>query len=595
MLDTNILDPGIGKYFILSQLAIQYLLFCKKFLDETVTTLRESLCESQLENANLKKLNHENNNELLQLHKKFQQMETINEVVFPCSLCTKNFISNDMLNTHMKRKHGKNDEPDSCSRDKDRNLINAIKLELEIKQLKERLNVAEKSIHEKSVSNTVIEGNSIGVQIENRHEMKNVGIQSNLEEPKEKDEEEVRKSEILSELHCKLSEFEHWKEEEKLNNKKCIDDLQQKLQSVVETIDERTRKDEEVLRNIVSNALASVPVARSVGSSDKSSSPRIEDFQKILTETVSKMNEKNSEQLNDVVKKIQQSYEDKLSALEVEIHKQNENMAKTIAAKNQEVTRFSQNDAKSVLQKDVSKTSNGNEVGFVRKDIIQKAEDSRKKEAMKDERKAVDKKVVKENSNILKGFDEETTEDETSISEEESEDDEVSEVSQSSDVQSPEPIIKKPKPQKKPFERSDSIYMATVRYKSLGLPANQRRLTPSKKKEIVEKLEKNQEKLKSIYPNFYATRNKLKKVVEKLWKEKKPSKQPSKKSKPQKEDDFKIRLERILESPIHKPGGLIRPVPVPRKKVMFETPKTSQPSTSKGMYEDDTTSNASSF
>uniref|UniRef100_T1GUX9 C2H2-type domain-containing protein n=1 Tax=Megaselia scalaris TaxID=36166 RepID=T1GUX9_MEGSC len=113
MLDTNILDPGIGKYFILSQLAIQYLLFCKKFLDETVTTLRESLCESQLENANLKKLNHENNNELLQLHKKFQQMETINEVVFPCSQCTKNFISNDMLNTHMKRKHGKTEEPET--------------------------------------------------------------------------------------------------------------------------------------------------------------------------------------------------------------------------------------------------------------------------------------------------------------------------------------------------------------------------------------------------------------------------------------------------------------------------------------------------
>lgn len=97
-----------------------------------------------------------------------------------------------------------------------------------------------------------------------------------------------------------------------------------------------------------------------------------------------------------------------------------------------------------------------------------------------------------------------------------------------------------------------------------------------------------------MYPNFYATRNKLKKIVEKLWKDKKSKRSPKKPSPPQ-ENDFKMRLEKILESPIHKPGGLIRPVPVPRKKVMFETPKAPQPSTSKKMYDDETTSNASSF
>lgn len=397
MLDTNILDPGIGKYFILSQLAIQYLQFCKKFLDETVTTLRESLCESQMENANLKKLNHENNNELLQLHKKFQQMETINEVVFPCSLCTKNFISNDMLNTHMKRKHCKNDEPETCSRDKDRNLINAIKLELEIKQLKERLNVAEKSIKEKSSSNLIVpEGNSIGIQIENQSEMKNVGIQSNLEEHKEKDEEEGRRNELLSELHGKLSEFEHWKEEEKLNNKKCIDDLQQKLQSVVETIDQKTKKDEELLRDIVSNALASVPVAPpvSVGSSDKSNSPRMEDFQKILTETVSKLNEKNSEQLNEVVKKIQNSYEDKLTALEVEIHKQNEQLTKSIVVKEKISSKHAEPESISPKEK-VSKNA-----VFVKKDFVAK-----RIEENRNDKRVAERKLPIDNSKILKEFD----------------------------------------------------------------------------------------------------------------------------------------------------------------------------------------------
>lgn len=203
----------------------------------------------------------------------------------------------------------------------------------------------------------------------------------------------------------------------------------------------------------------------------------------------------------------------------------------------------------------------------------------------------------------------ETTEEETSQSEEESEE-ELSEETQVSEPEAEPPKPKKTKPQKKPFERNDSIYLATVRYKSLGLPANQKRLSSSRKKEIEDKLEKNQEKLKSvcltfflfsnifkyyfqIYPNFYATRNKLKKMVDKIWKEKKVKRSPKKSNPPQ--ENFKMRLERILESPVHKPGSIIKPIPVPRKKVMFDTPKPPIPSTSKRMYEEDTTSNASSF
>lgn len=96
----------------------------------------------------------------------------------------------------------------------------------------------------------------------------------------------------------------------------------------------------------------------------------------------------------------------------------------------------------------------------------------------------------------------ETTEDETSLSEEDTggEEDEASEdISElQPEPSKPQPVPKKPKPQVKPFERSDSIYLATVRYKSLGLPANQKRLSSSKKKEIVEKLAANSEKMKSV-------------------------------------------------------------------------------------------------
>lgn len=41
--EMNILDPNFVKFIRLNQLSTEYLLFCKKYLDSTVTTLKNDL------------------------------------------------------------------------------------------------------------------------------------------------------------------------------------------------------------------------------------------------------------------------------------------------------------------------------------------------------------------------------------------------------------------------------------------------------------------------------------------------------------------------------------------------------------------------
>jgi len=197
VLETHILDSGIAKYFVMSQYAIQYLICCRTYLDECVTDLKEAHSTAQEEIATLRKSLSESNNEVIQLHKKITQIEAIREVVYPCHLCPKNFISNEALNVHIGRKHRVASPPSLASgtgKDKDRDkdtdvhLINTIKMELEIKQLKERLNAAEKNIKERSTGSK---------RVSPRQEQRTVGIQSNLAEPKDKDEDsgQARRSE----------------------------------------------------------------------------------------------------------------------------------------------------------------------------------------------------------------------------------------------------------------------------------------------------------------------------------------------------------------------------------------------------------------
>ena len=172
--------------------------------------------------------------EILLLQKKLQKQEILHRKVYPCTRCTKNFISSELLSVHISRKHKHNEESKSIV-DKDSNLINTIKLELEIKQLKERLNNSEKEL----MDNRKIVVQECQKCIENSlKQFFHVGIQSNFE-VKEKDEKEndyIEKRDLQEILSSQLKQFEEWKIAEEQKNSSEILDLRTKLDKTIELL-----------------------------------------------------------------------------------------------------------------------------------------------------------------------------------------------------------------------------------------------------------------------------------------------------------------------------------------------------------------------
>ncbi|XP_034114334.1 cilium assembly protein DZIP1L isoform X1 [Drosophila albomicans] len=321
-LETHILDSGIAKYFIMSQYAIQYLLYCRTYLDENVGELREAHATAQQEIAKLRQSLGESNNEVIQLHKKITQIEAIREVVFPCHLCTKNFISNDALNVHIGRKHRvgtptTNLPGGSGSKDKDNDvqLINTIKMELEIKQLKERLNAAERNIKERSTSSrhhaSPRQDQSTGTT-----QVRTVGIQSNLAEYKEKDEhsseaigsEASERKEQLHGLAERLSNFEVWQTQLKQSNDQFIQDINHKLEDLSHALEQTKLRAESKITTVAAAT-----------TEDRVATPCLEDLERILSEKVAEIGKVSANKLEEVVYQLEMGYKEKLEALEREL------------------------------------------------------------------------------------------------------------------------------------------------------------------------------------------------------------------------------------------------------------------------------------
>lgn len=313
MLETHILDGGIAKYFVMSQYAIQYLLCCRTYLDESVGELREAHEVSQQEITKLRNLLSESNNEVVQLHKKITQIEAIREVVYPCHLCTKNFISNEALNVHIGRKHRVGTPSSNLAgstvreKDNDMQLINTIKMELEIKQLKERLNAAERNIKERSGSSKLQPQDQVITAMPMRH----VGIQSNLADYKEKDElsseaAESEASERKEQLHGlaeRLSSFEAWQAQLKQSNEDFIKGINQKLEDLTIAL-EQTKQH------------AETKAATPATAEDRVATPCLEDLERILTEKVAEIGKVSANKLEEVVQQLEVGYKEKLEALE---------------------------------------------------------------------------------------------------------------------------------------------------------------------------------------------------------------------------------------------------------------------------------------
>jgi zinc finger protein DZIP1 len=179
LLNNPILDPALTKYFFAAQLIIQYLTFCLQCLDQAVSDLHMSVYKMETEKQDAAKVIKKQNDDLNYLQKK------LNRVQHSCKKCSKTFVSEDMLDVHITRKHHRHQDDGTKEPDvvvKDMNLINTIKLELEVKHLKERLNNAEKVPSPRKAVCSCCCNNE---PRKNSHE---IGIQSNLGEQKEADD-----------------------------------------------------------------------------------------------------------------------------------------------------------------------------------------------------------------------------------------------------------------------------------------------------------------------------------------------------------------------------------------------------------------------
>lgn len=248
--------------------------------------------------------------EIAQLSKKLKRQEALNQPVFPCAKCTKNFVSAALLENHVQRKHPPVQE--SKDKDKDSNLINTIKLELEIKQLKEKLNITEKELTDVT-RKEVMECQKCKANAERMFQ--NVGIQSNFEE-KEKDD--VEKEVIYEMFNNQMKNFEEWKREEEMRYRSEIFELRRKLDETIETLKENANHKKSQPPSPAPRLLQSVETVKNV-------EVQVEDtLWKDRYKELEKMYEENQQKMALTVKSIEASYIEKMSKFEESVKNMSE-------------------------------------------------------------------------------------------------------------------------------------------------------------------------------------------------------------------------------------------------------------------------------
>lgn len=315
LLNSRILDPAISKYFGFAQLSVQYLLFCKQFLDQTVSGIRSAAFESQKENSRLQRILKRRNDELLHLQKKQQQKQ----IVYSCTKCTKNFVSNELLNKHILNKHSEDlnyvEKPPVV-------VIDTNQLELEIKQLKERLNIAEKDLIDqkaKEVKCDCCDNKSKKVQ--------SIGIQSNLEESKDKDESEeekvdqseVNKNDLTDLLKSQMIVFEEWKNSERKTYTDEISGLKKKLE---DTIEEFKSNSKVVLEKCVEANLIVSPRQDEIQVEMDLRREQEENLWKKRFNELEEMYENNQKKMNSTIRDLDDKYKDNMMKIEETVRKE---------------------------------------------------------------------------------------------------------------------------------------------------------------------------------------------------------------------------------------------------------------------------------
>ncbi|XP_050462701.1 cilium assembly protein DZIP1 isoform X2 [Cataglyphis hispanica] len=159
--DIKILDSNFVKLFRLAQLSVEYLLYCKQYLDHSVIILKDELRQKIEQNVNMKKKIAALEDTIKSLRDKSKEKRklieaTVGEIsngeIFKCPHCPKTFVRAIFVNAHIARKHSCISDMSvaTCSPVHEHYRVETEKLHNEIKTLKERLNQTERVIRNES-------------------------------------------------------------------------------------------------------------------------------------------------------------------------------------------------------------------------------------------------------------------------------------------------------------------------------------------------------------------------------------------------------------------------------------------------------------
>ncbi|XP_020292118.1 zinc finger protein DZIP1L [Pseudomyrmex gracilis] len=158
--DTKILDPNFVKLFRLAQLSVEYLLYCKQYLDHSVIILKDELRQKIEQNVSMKKEIATLEDTVKSLKEKSKEKrklletsvsEISNGEIYKCPHCPKAFVRAIFVNAHIARKHSYiSDMGVTVSPVHEHYRAETEKLHNEIKTLKERLNQTERVIRNES-------------------------------------------------------------------------------------------------------------------------------------------------------------------------------------------------------------------------------------------------------------------------------------------------------------------------------------------------------------------------------------------------------------------------------------------------------------
>ncbi|KAL2748608.1 zinc finger protein Dzip1 [Vespula maculifrons] len=212
--DLKILDSNFVKVFRLAQLAVEYLLYCKQYLDQSVIILKDELKLKIEDNHKLRKEITALEEIIKNLKDKTKERNRVIETkigdsngeIHKCPHCPKSFISTTFVKAHIARRHSYIDLPTETSPVHDHYKAETEKLHNEIKMLKERLNQAEKVIRNESdkISNNVrIDNKDKENENENDSIRYNVNKYELIERQQIKNNEEINdlKSLLLAEIN----------------------------------------------------------------------------------------------------------------------------------------------------------------------------------------------------------------------------------------------------------------------------------------------------------------------------------------------------------------------------------------------------------